>query len=650
MSRKWYSIYAIVLVVFAFQWWGFSGQPELRPTQKIHQDYVNNLGSFQKEVANLQEVALAFEQQKKSLETLREALVSCREAYKRVEFIFEYYDPQMVKDHINGAPLVHQERSSAQPNLLDPEGLQALDELIFSDEAEEEAATISHLSKKLGIHLKSALGYQKSIAFQDRHIFEAVRQELIRMFTLGVSGFDTPGSTNGVQEALASMEQLRTTMNYYQAILKADRQHYGKELAATFDQAVDYLKANRNFEDFDRLHFLTTYINPLYNQVYQVHRNLGIEFIEETTNLVQPVNYHATNIFSEDFLNPYFYSGLYAKEMNDKKIELGRLLFFDPVLSGNNKRSCASCHDPAQAFTDGLDKSLAFDLKGKISRNAPTLINAIYSERYFHDLRADEINNQVEHVVVSDGEFNTTFKEMIGKLKKSSEYEQLFDEAFPELPGDKISKQSINQAMTAFVQEIRSFNSPFDRYVRGENQELSASAKNGFNLFMGKAACATCHFPPTFNGTVPPAFKESESEVLGVPATKDTLNPILDADMGRRGTQRVKEWLPIHEHAFKTPTVRNIELTGPYMHNGVYDTMEEVLDFYNRGGGQGLGLDVPNQTLGGDRLDLTQQEIDDLIAFMKSLSDPVHVEIAPEKLPEFGEDVVLNKRKTGGEY
>jgi cytochrome c peroxidase len=137
---------------------------------------------------------------------------------------------------------------------------------------------------------------------------------------------------------------------------------------------------------------------------------------------------------------------------------------------------------------------------------------------------------------------------------------------------------------------------------------------------MGKALCATCHFPPTFNGVVPPRYLETESEVLGVPTRFPALPGTalsLDPDPGRHHVH----YAPIFRNAFKTPTVRNAELTAPYLHNGGMETLEDVMDFYNAGGGAGLGLDVPNQTLPSDSLGLTRREMDDVIAFMKALTD-----------------------------
>ena len=148
--------------------------------------------------------------------------------------------------------------------------------------------------------------------------------------------------------------------------------------------------------------------------------------------------------------------------------------------------------------------------------------------------------------------------------------------------------------------------------MRG-NESFSEDEEAGFNLFAGKAKCATCHFIPLTNGTVPPSFMKSESEVLGVP----NKNKKLDADLGKFELTKAE----IHRHSFKTPTIRNIALTAPYMHNGVFKNLEEVVDFYNDGGGKGLGFNLPNQTLPEDKLNLTSLEKQQLIAFMRTLTD-----------------------------
>jgi cytochrome c peroxidase len=171
------------------------------------------------------------------------------------------------------------------------------------------------------------------------------------------------------------------------------------------------------------------------------------------------------------------------------------------------------------------------------------------------------------------------------------------------------------KALSAYIATLKGFDSKFDRNIRGEENTFTAEEKLGFNLFAGKALCATCHFVPLTNGTVPPFFLESEKEVIGVPKTAS--NNEWDDDYGFYWQYNEE----LHKGMFKTPTVRNVEATAPYMHNGAYATLEEVMDFYNKGGGAGLGFDLPHQTLPFDNLELSEDEIKALVAYLKTLTD-----------------------------
>jgi len=180
-------------------------------------------------------------------------------------------------------------------------------------------------------------------------------------------------------------------------------------------------------------------------------------------------------------------------------------------------------------------------------------------------------------------------------------------------------------ALGSYVRSLVFLNSRFDQYMRGNKAALTAEEVNGFNLFMGKAKCGTCHYMPLFNGNFPPRFVKTDAEVIGVPATAQALlrgrprgggkGAVIDADPGRFAIVPAESF----RHAFKTPTVRNAARTGPYMHNGVFSTLEEVMDFYNKGGGAGLGIKIPNQTLPFDKLDLNENERREIIAFIRSL-------------------------------
>ena len=218
-------------------------------------------------------------------------------------------------------------------------------------------------------------------------------------------------------------------------------------------------------------------------------------------------------------------------------------------------------------------------------------------------------------------------------VAKSKSYRSLFSKAFPgkELPANPIaahsyytnafsqySKNGINaeevaNAIASYVRSLTKLNSRFDDYMQGNKNALSDQELKGFNLFMGKAKCATCHFIPLFNGITPPKYVQSETEILGVPVSlKDST---LDPDPGYYSIVGIDSY----KNAFKIPTVRNITKTAPYMHNGAYQTLDQVMDFYNNAGAVGLKIDLPNQTLPEEKLNLSEQEKQDVIAFIKSL-------------------------------
>jgi cytochrome c peroxidase len=202
-------------------------------------------------------------------------------------------------------------------------------------------------------------------------------------------------------------------------------------------------------------------------------------------------------------------------------------------------------------------------------------------------------------------------------LRQEKEYHHIFQNAFPGQRDSAISIPNISLSISAFLKTLSPFNSPFDRYLQGHRNELTQQQIKGFNLFMGKAQCATCHFVPVFNGLVPPLYKRSELEVLGTTRNIDFTKPELDNDSGRFASFPIQ----FYKRAFKTPTVRNVAKTAPYMHNGAFNTLHEVLEFYNKGGGAGLGLQVLEQTLSPKPLKLSEREIDNIISFLNSLTD-----------------------------
>jgi len=234
---------------------------------------------------------------------------------------------------------------------------------------------------------------------------------------------------------------------------------------------------------------------------------------------------------------------------------------------------------------------------------------------FFYDKRTGSLEGQIVDVVNNPNEFHLSLNDLEKRVIEKTEYKNAFKKVY----NKEITNDLIRNAIASYIMSLSPFNSKLDRNMQGKENSLTQSEKNGFNLFMGKAKCATCHFAPLFNGLVPTVFKESELELIGVPETKDTLQAIVSNDLGRFNVYQT----PQKKHFFKTPTLRNIEKTAPYMHNGVYTTLEEIVDFYNKGGAAGLGIELEFQTLPPDKLNLTNQEKKDLVAFMKTLTDKI---------------------------
>lgn len=540
-----------------------------------------------------------------------------RNQFKKIEFILAYLDVQHFNQNINGAPLPKLEQHIPNIHVLEPKGLQVLQELIHDEQLD--LTEIHNQYKKLIENLKKYKSNYYINQLTDAVFFESLHFGLIRLYALGVTGFDSPGSTDEtINESEISFNSMYSYLNEYKDYIKDASKNELNNLSNTSNV---YFKDS--FDDFDRLEFLKKIIDPCLRELSKVQKQLFIEMPNQRVpGIPFAVNYNAHSIFSDDFFNINFFSENYGMNEQNLRISLGKKLFNDPILSTDNQSSCASCHKPKMAFTDGLSKSKSNQFDGFVQRNAPTLLNAVYATKFFYDLRTDRLSTQMDHVVLNPDEFNSTYKEIEQKLSKSEIYVAMFKESFG---NEEINRERITNVISAYVSSLRSYNSEFDQFVRGENISISEDVKSGYNLFSGKAACATCHFIPSFSGLVPPDYIENESEVLGVPLKYEKPYQI-DSDLGRFSNRILKEKVDFYKYSFKTPTVRNIEFTAPYMHNGAFRDLHELMEFYNLGGGAGLNIDLENQTLATTPLDLSEDEINHIIAFMNSLSDRTHMD------------------------
>jgi parallel beta-helix repeat protein len=311
---------------------------------------------------------------------------------------------------------------------------------------------------------------------------------------------------------------------------------------------------------------------------------------------------------------------------NDPGVKLGRLLFFDPVLSGANDVSCATCHHPDLGFSDGRGLSMGKGGKGVgaerdggavIRRGAPTLWNAAFNHMQFWDGRAPNLEEQAKGPITDAKEMAENPENLVKELKAIPEYAQMFDSAFGGQNGSGVTMDNVVKAVASFERTLTANNSSFDRYVNGDLNGLTPQQKRGFNLFRsGKTRCFECHGLPTFAN---PDFK-----IVGVPDLEGH-----EADFGRFDVTKGEG----NKRAFKVPTLRNVALNPPYMHNGRFKTLEEVIDFYAAGGGPGIGFPTPHIDDKMRPYSITPEERADIIAFLHSLTDESNLPEFPEKVP-----------------
>lgn len=288
------------------------------------------------------------------------------------------------------------------------------------------------------------------------------------------------------------------------------------------------------------------------------------------------------------------------------KVELGKQLYFDGRLSKNNAIACAFCHNPFTGFADPRQTSIGVG-GGLGGRQAPTVYNTGFIPLQFWDGRAGSLEEQAIGPIVNPVEMAETHENVVKKLGKIKGYQQQFRAVF----GTEVNLQGIAEAIASYERTVVSTNSAFDKYVLGDAQAMDEAAIRGMALFKGKARCILCH-----NG---PNFTDNDFHNLGVPQ----VGPVKE-DHGRFYVTRQDH----DKGAFKTPTLRSITETAPYMHDGVFKTLEEVVDFLDQGGGQNPNLSQMVKPLG-----LTQQEQADLIAFLKALTGE-KIKFEMPKLPK----------------
>jgi cytochrome c peroxidase len=309
------------------------------------------------------------------------------------------------------------------------------------------------------------------------------------------------------------------------------------------------------------------------------------------------------------------------------KVSLGRALYFDGRLSADGTVSCATCHDPAAAFAS--KDTIAIGVRNQIgTRNAPTVLNARFSQSYFWDGRADTLEEQARQPLLNVKEMGMeTEAALVSRVSSISEYRTRFRQVFRR---EGITLDTIVKAIAAYERTLVSSNSPFDRFIAGSKKALSQSQKKGWELFKGKAKCIECH---AF-AAASPVFTDFKFHNTGLVSrsrnfqdlerrAQEMVNNTEASDLGLlahdSGFSDLGRFLVTKQlkdiGAFKTPSLRDVELTGPYMHDGSIRTLMDVVRFYNQGGDKNPYLDQKLQPLG-----LTDEEASNLVQFLRALT------------------------------
>lgn len=278
---------------------------------------------------------------------------------------------------------------------------------------------------------------------------------------------------------------------------------------------------------------------------------------------------------------------------------LGKMLFFDPRLSGAQNMSCASCHNPSFGWEAPVDRAVGA-ANVPLARSAPTTLNMAWTgPLYFWDGRAHSLEEQAAGPITAAAEMNATFDVVTARLAQVPQYQRWFDTLFP---GEGISQHTITRAIATYERTIVAGWAPFDRWVEGDADAISAQAQRGFDLFTGSAGCSKCH--SGWN------FSSSEFDDIGLP----------DFDYGRAGVTRDMA----DAHKFKSPGLRNIALRAPYMHNGSLATLQDVVFHYASGGVNRATL-APEMT----GFEVSEAQVAELVAFLESLTEEETILFTP---------------------
>ncbi|MEM9888246.1 MAG: cytochrome-c peroxidase [Bacteroidota bacterium] len=418
-----------------------------------------------------------------------------------------------------------------------------------------------------------------------------------------------------------SIHEFRQVLKTQASLLKAylSEEEAVAECVFLLKQLNAHLKY-QSWEQIDRANIYQVWIVPILQEYTKLIQSAA--YVLRDTD---PLNVENAHLFSDHLFNLNYFTD--TATVNDFRalVDLGKQLFYDPILSDNNKRTCASCHKSSKAFTDGRQTSIGFDLISKGKRNAPSLINSIYKGQYQHDLSQVNLFDQITYVIKHPAEMNTSWQKIEQRLSTSTDYLRQFEACFSK---SHLDSTQIASALIAYIASLSSLNSPFDQYMRNEIDSIGTLAVEGYNIFMGKAQCGSCHIPPLFSGLQSDQYKDQGYFRINLPERKSD----------EQGLAHQSIYEEEYRHFFNIPSLRNLSYTSPYFHNGSLFSIEDCIKAHQ-------AEELPMTQI------LSPKELNALSQFLNTLNDSTLVSTEEVvQLPFTDGTLVPVERRSAGVY
>ena len=376
-------------------------------------------------------------------DTLQKNFLQARLSYKKIEPIVEYYFPHYI--YLLNPPAI-----KLAEDLNQPQGLQVIEERLFPSFDPGEKEKLLGDLYKINSAIQALSGFDEMFRV-DAHLPDAIIEELYRIISQGITGFDSPIAQYSITEASVSLGSVREILEINASRFNSGNPSRYQQMIGLLKEAEQYCRDHDDFNSFDRMHFIRTYMNPVTDWLGSEKIRLGVYDYTRTSKLpLRPGIYKYYSLFDQRLVSPVFFAGD-SSISSPALVALGKKLFFDPVLSGNNQRSCATCHNPSLGFTDGLPKSLALEEHKTVQRNASTLLNSALQRDLFYDHRQSLLEDLVREVLANKEEMNSSADEVAGKLADKPGYASMYRDAFGEQP---YTGKHVARAIAAYVRSL----------------------------------------------------------------------------------------------------------------------------------------------------------------------------------------------------